>query len=262
MWIHFRLSRAATQFLVKRMTEGYSSKQMAAYVAQVVDVYIAVAGNELTTFNRADKDCDKILYNNILNYVNSKRYNIDFAEAIEKRKHLLQPMLTILPLDNSTFEEVAKAFPTGDDVTEKVIRDFWQKYQKIKTECRNTFGPQYYKEIKIVKSGEYNDDEIILRICESTIKQRIDTNCYKAQKERKEKFNDEKIKAYEDKKSSWKMQGAPVCLLTFLFCGQPGKNFTSICVGNEKKEADLMIKGRSGRIAMRALKEGNIEQTY
>ena len=54
---------------MKRMTEAHSSKQMAAYIVQVIDVYIVVAGNQHATLNAPDKNFDMIFYSNILEYV-------------------------------------------------------------------------------------------------------------------------------------------------------------------------------------------------
>ena len=52
---------------MKRMTEAHSSKQMAAYIVQVIDV--DVIGNQHATLNAPDKIFDIIFYSNILEYV-------------------------------------------------------------------------------------------------------------------------------------------------------------------------------------------------
>ena len=55
---------------MKRMTKAHSSKQMAADIVQVIDVYIVVAaGNQHATLDAPDKDFDIIFYSNILEYV-------------------------------------------------------------------------------------------------------------------------------------------------------------------------------------------------
>ena len=89
------------------------------------------------------------------------------------------------------------------------------------------------------KTGDYNDDDILLNIYESSIKARIDANCYKAKRtivaELKAKkatdeeivqgeirFVNEKLKVYEDKKVSWKAQTPPNGFVASILCSAPG----------------------------------------
>ena len=99
--------------------------------------------------------------------------------------------------------------------------------------------PHYLKETKVEKSGEYNDDDILLNIYESSIKARIDANFYKAKRTivaelKAKKATDEeivqgeirvvneKLKVYEDKTVSWKAQTPPNCFVASILCSAPG----------------------------------------
>ena len=254
------------------------SKTTLAYLSQVVDVIILVAGNQLVTLHTPDKDFEKVFFNNLVTYTQSRRYNSDFASEIERRRNVLQPFFAIEPLDEAMFNELDKSLPDGTDISEKTEKYYVTRYSNIKKECRNDFGPQYHKDTRVVKSGDYNDNEIIMRICEASIKSRISMNCYKAQKnvvsslkEKKasqedtetglKKFSEERVKVYEEKKGAWKTQTVPQSYLAFLFCGDPGNCFTCIAVGLVKKEVDVMVKGRTGRAALRAIQQsGNIKE--
>ena len=101
------------------MTDAHSRKHTAAYLAQVIDLHIVVAGNQLATLNAPDKDFHKFFYSNLLECIHFRRFKVDFAVKIDKRK---QPMLSVLPLDNSMHEEIAKSFPSGDDVDDEVCK--------------------------------------------------------------------------------------------------------------------------------------------
>ena len=46
--------------------------------------------------------------------IRSSTFKVDFAGEIEKRKYLLQPVLTVLPLDEPMLDEIAELFPSGD----------------------------------------------------------------------------------------------------------------------------------------------------
>ena len=44
---------------MKRMTDAHSHKHMAAHLAQVIDLHLIVAGNELAIPDALDKDFDE-----------------------------------------------------------------------------------------------------------------------------------------------------------------------------------------------------------
>ena len=100
------------------MTDAHSCKYMAAYLVQVIDLHIVVAGNQLATLNAPDKDFYEKFYSNLLECIHHRRFKVDFVVEIDKRK---QPMLTVLPLDNSMHEEIAKSFPSGEEFVQRIL---------------------------------------------------------------------------------------------------------------------------------------------
>ena len=95
------------------------SKTTLAYLSQVVDVIILVAGNQLVTLHTPDKDFEKVFFNNLVTYTQSRRYNSDFASEIERRRNVLQSFFAIEPLDEAMFNELDKSMPDGTDISEK-----------------------------------------------------------------------------------------------------------------------------------------------
>ena len=75
--------------MMKRMTDAHSRKHMAAHLAQVIDLHLIVAGNELAIPDALDKDFDEIFYSNLLECIHHRRFKVDFAVEIDKKK---QPM--------------------------------------------------------------------------------------------------------------------------------------------------------------------------
>ena len=236
--------------LISKLKMSDKSAQRTAYISQLVDVLIVIAGNQITTKNGPDKDYDKLVYCKLLDYLKSKRFNSDFGLEIMKRKNLLQPMLTIEAMDDAAYEEIEKRFPAGPDLDEKSVTYVSNRFTAIKQECRNNYLPPYLKETKIKKSGEYIDDDILLNIYESAVKVRVDQNCYKAKKimvadlksknasaeeimEAELKFVNDKLKGYEDKKIAWKLQTVPAGIVAFILCSSPGKKLACLEVEGE-----------------------------
>jgi hypothetical protein len=85
-----------------------SDKQEQTYINQLVDTILVVAGNEMTTENGPDKDYEKIFYSKAVQYVEANRFNVDFGSEIEKRRHLLNPMMTLEPIDEAVQLELLK----------------------------------------------------------------------------------------------------------------------------------------------------------
>ena len=112
--------------------------------------------------------------------------SILIGQDLMKRRNLVQPVFTIDTIDEVMQIEIEKHFPVGVDIDEKAISSISSRFSFLKSECRNFFLPHYLKETKVKKSGEYNDDDIIMNIFESSIKARIDAriyaNCYKAKR--------------------------------------------------------------------------------
>ena len=101
------------------MTDAHSSKHMAAYLIQVIDLHIVVAGNQPATLNAPDKDFHEKFYSNLLECIHHRRFKVDSVVEIDKRN---KPMLVVLPVDNSMHKEIAKSFPSGEDVDDEVCR--------------------------------------------------------------------------------------------------------------------------------------------
>lgn len=68
----------------RRMFVGCSRKQMAAYNAQIIVIFIVVA-EQLATPHARDRDYDKISHTNLIEYVQLMWFNTDFAVAMGKR---------------------------------------------------------------------------------------------------------------------------------------------------------------------------------
>ena len=90
-------------------------------------LHIGVIGNQLATLNAPDKNFHKKIYSNLIECIHHRRFEVDFAVNIDKRK---QPMLSVLPLDNSMHEEIAKSFPSGDDVDDEERKKESKKERK------------------------------------------------------------------------------------------------------------------------------------
>ena len=243
------------------------SAQRTAYLSQLVDVLIVIAGNQVVTQCAPDKDYEKLVYHKLIDYLKSRRFNSDFGLEIMKRKNLLQPMVTIEAIDDAMYEEIEKRFPVGEDLDEKTVSNVSARFSTLKSECRNIYLPHYLKDTKIKKSGEYVDDDILLNIYEMAVKARIDTNCYKAKrilvadlkskntsvediKEAELKFVNNKLQGYEDKKIAWKLQTMPTGILAFILCSSPGKKLACLEVEGAKNK-NIVTKGSNGRKAMR-----------
>ena len=84
------------------------SAQRMAYLSQLVDVLIVIAGNQVVTQSAPDKDYEKLVYHKLIDYLKSRRFNSDFGLQIMKRKNLLQPMVTIEAIDDAMYEEIEK----------------------------------------------------------------------------------------------------------------------------------------------------------
>jgi hypothetical protein len=153
------------------------------------------------------------------------------------------------------------------------MKTLFARFQKIKSDCRNIFGPPYTQAKKLHKSGEYNDGGILSTIWEDAVKKNVDKNFYKAKKSSsaallklkpnstpidlehcESKFVDLKMGEYDVKKTSWITQPLPNGLLAFILCGEPGLDFQSLNVGVVKEEKEVSVKGRTGREAMRNIK--------
>ena len=245
------------------------SAQRTAYLSQLVDVLIVIAGNQVVTQCAPERDYEKLVYHKLIDYLKSRRFNSDFGLEIMKRKNLLQPMVTIEAIDDAMYEELEKRFPVGEDLDEKSVSYVSSRFSNLKSKCRNVYLPHYLKETKIKKSGEYVDDDILLNIYESAVKVRVDQNCYKAKKimvadlksknasaeeimEAELKFVNDKLKGYEDKKIAWKLQTVPVGIVAFILCSSPGIKLASLEVEAEKSK-NVVTKGSNGRQAMRAV---------
>jgi hypothetical protein len=132
-----------------------SDKKKQTFISQLVDTILVVAGNEMTTENDPDRDYQAIFYANAVEYVKANRFNVDFGSEIEKRRHLLQPMMTLEPIDDTVKVEIMKTLTSTDTAgTSKLIKTLFARFQGIKSDSRNIFGPPYTQAKKLHKSGK------------------------------------------------------------------------------------------------------------
>jgi hypothetical protein len=92
-----------------------SDSQKQTYINQLVDTILVVAGNIMTTENGPDKDCEKIFYSSAVQYAEANRFNVDFGSEIEKRRHQLNPMMTLEPIDDEVKLELLKNLRSPDN---------------------------------------------------------------------------------------------------------------------------------------------------
>ena len=74
---------------------GNKTRQIMAYISELVNVFIVIAGNQVIIQCAPDKDYEKLVYHKLIEYVKSRGFNSDFGPKIMKRRNPLQPMLTV-----------------------------------------------------------------------------------------------------------------------------------------------------------------------
>ena len=51
------------------------SKQRSAHISQLIDAFIAIGGNQVVIQSPPDKDFEKLLYQKVVEYASSRRFN-------------------------------------------------------------------------------------------------------------------------------------------------------------------------------------------
>ena len=98
------------------------------------------------------------MYGKIRQYLIAERFNVDFVEEIQSRRHSLAP-IKIHPLSTDEANELISRFPEG--ASAKRQETVWKKFKEIQSLCRNDWGPFYEAEKKKYHSGEYDDSRIV-----------------------------------------------------------------------------------------------------
>lgn len=127
----------------------YKTMQRMAFISQLVDVFMVIAGNQVVPQCAPDKDYVKLAYHKLVDYLKSRRFNRDFGLELMTRRNLLQPLFTIEAIDDLMFQEIEKQFLVGEHVDEKTISSVNSRFSTLKSECRNMYLPQYLKDTKI-----------------------------------------------------------------------------------------------------------------
>ena len=98
----------------------YNINNVAKYYVHIIVVtYYFSKGNDLTENDNPDKDFAMLINTNTkcAEYLNENRFNIDFKDALIKKKGLLQPHITILPIDQSVKDKLLELFYMGNLIT-------------------------------------------------------------------------------------------------------------------------------------------------
>lgn len=179
--------------------EPLSSRQL-VYVEALKAVFVALGGNQLTV-DSATKETETLLYCNTVQWINNfSRANHIMSEDFSKRKHLFRDWFDIEEFDDRMMTLLKKTFHINPSEAEcRTTYNFWKT---IKSDCRNEFGSSYSLQravqLKGYKSGNYNDDDIILNILEQHIIKSIDENFRKAMSNYKADLKKKQPKFTED----------------------------------------------------------------
>jgi hypothetical protein len=74
-----------------------SLTQNMEYFTQLRSLFIAVAGDMVTTGEGKDKDFSTLIYTKVIEYINSDRLNIDFGDDFAIRKQSVSHKFIVEP---------------------------------------------------------------------------------------------------------------------------------------------------------------------
>jgi hypothetical protein len=205
-----------------------------------------IPGNYLTVEKKPTKGFGQLLNITCRDFVQNDRANVELSAGITKHENLLQPAMTIRPISAKLKSKLLLEFQPCKVADVQNLSLF----ADIKTFCRNEAGVEYTNATKLVKSGDYNDADLLKKIWMENVTSRIDQNFkklvsahvkpFKKQKPRlpeaeiqaiEKKFYDSKKEMYQNKKRLWQEQHLPRELLAFVLCSAPGLDLITFKVG-------------------------------
>lgn len=259
------------------LDEINNETQLATFEEQLRCVIICIAGQEVTTEREQLKQPSVALHRNIIAYIQGDRFNVDFAQLIQKRKIAFRPYFILTQIDKSMKESLLKYFFVDKNIDSEYftkVNTFWKLFQETKTTFRNKWNLCYEKVDLVEHSGNYDDSQALDSTMEKAVMERIEYNfkqwTYNAMKKFKtanpnaseEDIQEHSNLKYKEKKpvydlqmKDWKknVKILPPEWLAFVLLGPPGKKYPTLVVSfvTDNNELVNVPKDKAGRKNMR-----------